>query len=202
MLFSEEQKQKHNLIFQFLMGNMEEHYKDTKDFLDFIPLITETQQKNMVHDIFEKMVHVLLNPEYGSTYHLQYLFLRLIDILCNTAYYNVAHITAQSKSDSVLFARINRILEERNGRVSNQELSEMLNYNGTYLGKIVKKYTGKNLFQYRLTFTMNAAADLLKNSDLSVSEIAARLKFSNRAHFYKLFEEYYKVTPVMYRKMN
>lgn len=78
----------------------------------------------------------------------------------------------------------------------------MLNYNGTYLGKIVKKYTGKNLFQYRLTFTMNAAADLLKNSDLSVSEIAARLKFSNRAHFYKLFEEYYKVTPVMYRKMN
>lgn len=202
MLFSKEQKQKQNLIFQFLTGNMEEHHKNTKDFLDFIPLITETEQKFMVHDIFEKMVHVMLNPEYGSTYHLQYLFLRLIDILCDTAYYNVAHITAVSRSDSVLFARINQILEERNGRISNKELSDMLNYNGTYLGKIVKKYTGKNLFQYRLTFTMNAASNLLKNTDLSVSEIAAHLNFSNRTHFYKLFEEYYRMTPVTYRNMD
>lgn len=199
MLFPEEQKQKQNLIFQFLMGNLDENHKDMKDFLDFIPLITETEQKIMVHDIFEKMIHILLNPEYGSTYHLLYLFLRLINILCDTNYYNVVHVTASSRSDSLLFARINRILEEQNGRISNQELSEMLNYNGTYLGKIVKKYTGKNLFQYRLTFTMEAAADLLKNTNLSISEIAARLLFSNRAHFYKLFKEYYGVTPKEYR---
>ena len=199
MLFPQEQKRFDNLIFHFMEENMEENHKNTKDFLDFVPRITQTQQVIMVHDIFEKMLKTLLSPYYGATYRLQDLFFKLIDILCNPTYYNVMHVTTKSSMDSLLFARIGQLLEEHKGRISNKELARILNYDGTYLGKIVKKYTGQSLFDYSMNFTMRAAADMLSNTKKSVSGITAELQFTNRTHFYKIFQERYHMTPKEYR---
>lgn len=202
LLFPAEHEYTDNLIFNFLKKNIEKNHKNTKDFLDFVPMITETQQKIMVHDIFEQMLYTLLNPYYGATYRLQDLFCQLIDILCNPRYYNAEHVTARSNLDSLLFVRIGQLLEENNGRISNQELSQLLNYDGSYLGRIVKKFTGKSLFDYSLTFTMAAAEHMLKNTKKSVSEIVLELQFSNRTHFYKLFVQYYGMTPQKYRQFH
>lgn len=200
LLFEKEQTPSDNLIFHFLENNIEETHENTKDFLDFVPRISETQQKIMVHDIFEQMMKTLLTPYYGATYRLQDLFCQLIDILSDTRYYNVQHVTTRSNMDSLLFARIDQLLEERNGRVTNSELSQILNYDGSYLGRIVKKFTGKSLFDYSMTFTMAAAADMLKNTKKNVSQIAEELNFSNRTHFYKVFDQYYHMTPKEYRE--
>lgn len=75
-----------------------------------------------------------------------------------------------------------------------------MNYDGSYIGRIVKKTTGKSLFAYSMTFTMNAAAKLLRNTDKSITRIAEELHFTNRAHFYKLFYQHYHMTPKEYRK--
>lgn len=200
LMFREESDLFENVIFQFFRENLQNEHQNKKDFWDFVPLITETEQKKIIHNIFEEMVRTMLSPRHGSTYMLQYLFLELIDVLCDPACYNAVHATTGSRVDSLLFARIDQLLAEHYGRISNRELARLLNYDGSYLGKIVKKRTGKSLFQYSMTFTMSAAADLLRNTDLSVSEIALKLKFTNRAHFYKLFEEYYGMTPKEYRK--
>ncbi len=79
------------MIFRFLKNNIEKTHENTKDFLDFVPRINETQQKIMVHDIFEQIIKTLLEPYYGATYRLQDLFCQLIDILSNAQYYNVQH---------------------------------------------------------------------------------------------------------------
>jgi AraC-like DNA-binding protein/mannose-6-phosphate isomerase-like protein (cupin superfamily) len=200
LLFEKEQNPSGNLIFHFLENNVEETHENAKDFLDFVPRISETQQKIMVHDIFEQMMKTLLTPYYGATYRLQDLFCQLIDILSDTRYYNVQHVTTRSSMDSLLFARIDQLLEERNGRVTNHELAGILHYDGSYLGRIVKKFTGKSLFDYGMTFTMAAAGDMLKNTTKNVSQIAEELRFSNRTHFYKVFEKYYHMTPLQYRK--
>ena len=200
MLFPLEKRRLDNLIFNFMKSNLETAHANTKDFLDFIPLITEDEQKDMVHHIFEEMLKTMLSPYNGATYHLQDLFFQLIDILCNTRYYNVTHVTAQSSMESMLFSRINQVLKEHNGRISTSEIAELLNYDGSYLGRIVKSFTGQSLFDYSVTFTMKEARELLINSELSVSEIMNRLDFSNRTHFYKLFKEHYGVTPLQYRK--
>ncbi len=199
MLFPMEQERFDNLIFHFLEHNMETEHPDCKDFLDFVPRITETEQKVIVHDIFEKMLNTILTPYYGATYRLQDLFFQLIDILCDPQYYHAVHVTTKSNMDSLLFSRIDQILEKHHGRMSNKELAQLLNYNGTYLGKIVKKYTGQSLFDYSMNFTMDYAAKQLRDTPKSVSEIASELKFSNRTHFYKIFENYYHITPKEYR---
>lgn len=165
-----------------------------------MPKITETEQKHIVHDIFEQMISTILNPFYGATYQLQVLFCKLIFVLSDSRYYHVEHISTGSNMDSFLFARIDQLLEEKNGRITNHELSEILNYDGSYIGRIVKKTTGKSLFAYSMTFTMNAAAKLLRSTDKSITRIAEELHFTNRAHFYKLFYQHYHMTPKEYRK--
>ena len=41
---------------------------------------------------------------------------------------------------------------------------------------------------------------MLKESNLSVSEIAPQLKFTNRTHFYYLFRKKYGMTPQEWRR--
>lgn len=103
--------------------------------------------------------------------------------------------------ESLLFSRIDHILCQRHGRVTHAELSAILNYNGSYLGRIVKKYTGKSLFDYSMTFTMAYAAEQLAQSKKSAAQIASELHFSNRSHFYQIFRRYYGMTPKAYRCM-
>ena len=93
-----------------------------------------------------------------------------------------------------------QLLDQRHGRITNKELSEILNYNGSYLGRIVKKYTGQSLFDYSMGFAMEYAAKQLASSEKSIAEIAAELNFSNRSHFYKLFRERYGMSPMQYKK--
>lgn len=200
LLFSGEQSLFDSPIFQFFRRNLGGSNTDTKDFLDFVPKITETEQVHLVHQIFEDMLHTLMAPSYGATYHLQELFLRLIGILDNPDYYHAVHITAKGNMESSLFARIDQILEERHGRITHAELAEVLSYNGSYLGRIVKKYTGKSLFDYSMTFTMKYAAKQLLTTDKTAAEIATELQFTNRSHFYRLFKENYGVTPKEFRR--
>lgn len=101
--------------------------------------------------------------------------------------------------DALLFARIERILSERHGRVTNRELSELLSYNGSYLGRIVKKHTGRSLFDYSMTFAMAYAARELAATGKTVGEIASELQFTNLSHFYRLFHARFGLTPNEYR---
>ena len=202
LLFPGESELYHNLIFDFFQQNLVETDRDDKDFLDFVPRIDQTEQVTLVHQIFEDLLHTLVAPGYGASFRLLELLSRLIGVLGDPKLYSGEHVTAQSNVESLLFARIDRILSERRGRITNAELAALLNYNGSYLGRIVKKYTGKSLFNYSMTFTMTYAARELLHSDKTAAQIAAELQFSNLTHFYKIFRDHYGLTPKKYRRQN
>ena len=202
LLFPGEQELYRNLVFNFFQQNLEETDRDTKDFLDFVPRIDQTEQVALVHQIFEDLLHTLVAPAYGASFRLLELLSRLIGVLGDPKLYSGEHVTAQSNVESLLFARIDRILSERHGRITNAELAALLSYNGSYLGRIVKKYTGKSLFDYSMTFTMAYASDQLQHSEKTAAEIATELQFSNLTHFYKIFKDTFGVTPKEYRKQH
>lgn len=200
LLFPEERDIHENAILDFMENNLGQTHKNTKDFLDFVPKITEKEQKHIVHDIFEQMIYTIINPLYGATYQLQALFCRLIDVLSDPGYYHVEHMTTKRKKDAFLLARIDQILADTNGRISNRDLAAILNYDGSYIGRIIKKATGKSLFEYSMDFTMSATENMLINSDMNISAIMENLHFTNRAHFYKIFDRYFHMTPKQYRE--
>lgn len=202
LLFTDEQKLYQNLIFRFLQQNMDDSATDRKDFLDFVPEITQNEQVTLVHQIFEDLLYTMITPNYGASFRLLELLCRLIGVLGDPERYNGEHVTAQSNVESLLFSRIDRILSERNGRVTNAQLAELLSYNGSYLGRIVKKYTGKSLFDYSMTFTMEYFRSQLLTTRKTTAEIAAELHFTNLTHLYGLFKKHFGVTPKEYRRLH
>lgn len=199
-LFPGEQEVLKNPIFRYLRPDQEEDDPGVHSFLDFVPKITQYEQEHLVHRLYEEMLRTMIEPGIGATYQLLELLLRFLGTLGDERYYHVNYVTSESNVDKLLLSRIDRILDQHHGRVSNRELSQLLHYNGSYLGRIVKKHTGKSLFDYSMNFTMRYAAKLLRETDKSAAAIAAELKFSNHSHFYRIFRERYGMTPVEYRR--
>ena len=199
-LFPGEQEAPGNSIFRFFGAGDGNAGQIHRDFLDFVPRISQTEQEVLVHSLFEQMLRTLIDPVGGATYRLLELLTRLITILGDENRYNVSHVTAETSLEKLLLSRIDRILSQRRGRITNRELAEVLHYNGSYLGRIVKKHTRKSLFDYSMDFTMASAAELLRKTEKPAAVIAAELQFTNLSHFYQLFRERYGQTPGAYRR--
>ena len=60
--------------------------------------------------------------------------------------------------------------------------------------------TGEKIQDYILTFRVERAANLLKYSDATLSEISDYVCFNSQSHFGSVFKEYMKMTPGQYRE--
>ena len=196
-LFPEEGQRQENEILRFLESGRGEAMQ--RDFLDLVPCISQTEQEHLVHRLFSQMLETLIDPPSGATYQLLALTSQLIAVLGDGECFHLSHVTAETAVEDLLMSRIDRILSQRRGRITNRELAELLHYNGSYLGRIVKKHRGKSLFDYSMDFTMDYAAELLQKTELPATGIAAELRFTNVSHFYRLFRARWGMTPHEYR---
>ena len=61
--------------------------------------------------------------------------------------------------------------------------------------RFFKKYKGKTCIQFIKNYRLEKAYNLLKNTDLPVTQISFDVGFSNVSYFIRSFNEKYKVTP-------
>ena len=80
------------------------------------------------------------------------------------------------------------------------ELAQKCFYNPSYFSRIFKEKFKISFVEYITQKRLAHALDLLKNTDLSISEIGQRVGFSDSKSFYHAFSRYYHCTPSQYRK--
>ena len=170
-----------------------------KNYLDFIPHAEESESKNSICDLFESMTRIMLAPGPGDGYFFQGYVCRLLNLLCQKDLFITRPIMLGTESESRIFSEITQLLEENNGRITREILVRKLRYSGSYLNQIVHTYTGMNITQYSLHFTLKRAAQLLTATDRTVSDIIVELGFSNRTYFYAEFQKQFGVSPRTYR---
>lgn len=78
-------------------------------------------------------------------------------------------------------------------------LANLCHYNEYHFMRFFKKYTGKTCIQFLKNYRLEKSYNLLKNTDLSVTQIAFDVGFSNVSYFIRSFKEKYKVTPKEFR---
>ena len=81
-------------------------------------------------------------------------------------------------------------------------MAQELAINRSHLSRTFSKKTGMTLQQYIRQERLNAAANLLKYSEISVSEIADYTQFSTPSKFSAYFKNAYGLTPLRYREAN
>lgn len=78
-------------------------------------------------------------------------------------------------------------------------LSASLGYDEQYFSKKFKRETGQTPKAYLLRRRFERSKFLLKNTDKSIGEISARLRFCSQSHFTEQFRKRFGLTPMAYR---
>ena len=82
------------------------------------------------------------------------------------------------------------------------DLARLLNLSVRQTQRFLLNHYGKSFTQKRTDAQMAAAAELLRNSALSVTQIAEQTGFSSAEHFSTAFRRYYACPPSTFRKRN
>ncbi len=80
-----------------------------------------------------------------------------------------------------------------------KRLAASLHYSTSHFYRLFKEHTGLTPYQYHLQIRINRACFLLRNTDLPIKQIAARLHFSSPYHFSKMFKARLGVSPTKWR---
>lgn len=83
---------------------------------------------------------------------------------------------------------------------SNAEVASRVNYNGSYLNKLMRRECGCGIHHYLIRLRLNHARELLRTTDLSVEQIAEESGFVNAKHFSTLFAARFGKSPSAYRR--
>ncbi|MBD0404670.1 two-component regulator propeller domain-containing protein [Flammeovirga sp. EKP202] len=89
-----------------------------------------------------------------------------------------------------------------NGNFNVQELCTELGFSQTTLYRKVKSLTGDSIQLFAKKIKIKKAAQMMLQEDMTITEIAFSLDFSDMKYFRKCFKEQYKMTPTEYKKNN
>lgn len=84
--------------------------------------------------------------------------------------------------------------------VTLEEMAAYLNVSKGFLCRRFSRVLHMTPFEYLIRIRIEKGCEMLKNTDLSVGEIATRCGFNSFAYFSKLFREKVGITPREYRK--
>jgi len=82
------------------------------------------------------------------------------------------------------------------------KVNDIANYIGidrSYLANVFKKIMHVSPQQYLINYRLEKARNLLKKSNLSITEISVRVGYSDPLYFSRLFKRYYNISPTEYR---
>jgi AraC-like DNA-binding protein len=86
--------------------------------------------------------------------------------------------------------------------ISASKVAAALGYNVDYLGRIYHEAYGCTLTEAIHRRRVNKASEALLNSNLTISQIAAKCGFTDQDYFRRIFKRYMQITPTEYRDEN
>jgi AraC family L-rhamnose operon regulatory protein RhaS len=109
---------------------------------------------------------------------------------------NILHID-NIISNLTGYIKTNIYTPEKLGRAN---LAEIAGVAKTYVGEYFKRQTGKSIRSFILAYRLNLVKIRLQFTDLSISQIAHELCFSDESHLSNLFKKHCGESPTNFRK--
>ncbi|MGE4514108.1 MAG: helix-turn-helix transcriptional regulator [Chryseobacterium sp.] len=111
------------------------------------------------------------------------------------------HHLSNAEIDAVYLVR-NTIESNLEKPLTKDELVKLSGMNELKLRRIFTQVFGKGIYEYYNHLRMQEAATLLRQGDLSVSEVGYQLGFSNLSYFGRLFEKHFGLKPKKWSDKN
>ena len=152
-----------------------------------------------------KKMKLLDAPALGGQQLIKnYLELLLINLMRNETEQNrsEAVFLPSERFDELISDRVIEYMKDHiSERLSVADVCGILHYNKSYVFRQFKKTTGCSLMAYFIKMKIQKAKEMLRETDLSVSDISDSLAFEDPNYFSKTFKKITGYTPSTYRKM-
>lgn len=164
--------------------------RNSKGYLHF-----EVSDLLPVQNLMENLIWTLLygtpNKRNINQTTMGLLFLQLINHTDKLAF-------VESEDTAV---KVLRYIEENYVSGSLSDLSNILHYDVSTLSREIKSKTGKKFIELLQEKRLSQSCFLLKNTDLSIEEVALKIGYDNISFFYRIFKRRYGVSPKIYRNI-
>ncbi len=102
-------------------------------------------------------------------------------------------------ADSPVGSLLAYINEHCSDMLTREELAERFHYHPNHINRLVRQATGMTLHSYISETRVRRAAEYLRDTTMSVTEIAHTLSFCDSSYFSTVFQKYTGITPRAYR---
>jgi len=83
--------------------------------------------------------------------------------------------------------------------VTLEKVATQFNYSFSYASKLIKQRTGLGFSKLLSNIRLERAAELLRDTDSPIRDIASKCGYNNIEHFHRCFKSKYGITPSAYR---
>ena len=115
----------------------------------------------------------------------------------------VENATSRDRAEPVAVWKARKYIEEHaDEELSLTDVAKVVNMNANYLSENFKQVTGTNFVEYVARTRFANACDLLRNSNVRISEIAFAAGFQSLSQFNRVFRRLSGKSPSQYRAVS
>ncbi|NDW12985.1 hybrid sensor histidine kinase/response regulator [Bacteroides sp. 214] len=173
-----------------------------------IPIILLTAHSSIEHQV--EGINAGADAYIIKPFSTEYLISRIIKLIeqREKLQYKFAHepgiiqtTICTTDKDSEFIAQINEVIEQHidNAEFSIDDFAHAVNMGRTIFYKKIKGITNYSPNEYMRIIRLKKAADMLRTTDLTISEIAYKVGFNDPAYFSKCFKEQFGSKPTIFR---
>lgn len=151
-----------------------------------------------VEALMESLVCALVSPKPTS----QRILKTSITLLLMYMLEYTDHLKMPPSGGNELVVSLLEEIRHRYAAVNLTEFARSHHVSAPYLSQTVRKATGLTPTQHLQRRRIDQAKKLLRDTDLSVTEVCYQVGYSNTSHFYQLFTQQCGMNPTEYRQVN
>lgn len=160
-------------------------------------IVFSGKQNCLLKEIIEYILCEYLDPNVCTKDAIDaYMIIVFIELL--RAYQEDKTKEYQNNSKPYL-SELLRYIETNFNSCTLKSVAEQFNFHPNYLSRFIKQSTGTNFKSLILGIRLKKAISLLKNSNMTIEEIAHQIGYHNIGFFYKKFKYTFEMSPKEYR---
>jgi AraC-like DNA-binding protein len=150
----------------------------------------ENMHDNSIRALIELMVVEYANKQADTQAILKTMTMALVMLLSRQF-----RLSREEPVTKDIIGQMLGYINDHLDHVTLSVLSSKFGYHPAYISSQLSQKTGKTFSQIILSQRMERAVFLMKNTDLSIEEIAPMLGYTDKSNFHKAFLNYYGKTP-------
>lgn len=115
-------------------------------------------------------------------------------------YIREENVLRENLTEKILAKRILSYIRDNLSSVSLERLSQYFGYSKRQIERLVEKYSGHNYAEFVRSYRRTLAGRMIANTDMSITQIAAKLGLGSPEYFCRWYKHWFGCTPTDTRK--